>query len=631
MIKKAQASSRVAIVGIDGFSPLYMDRFLSQGKLPAISAIVREGAQVPLVSTLPATTPVAWATIATGAPPSSTGIEGFLIHRPGDRLDQRVSGCYSYRCRAQSIWETASLAGKRSYVIKFPLSYPSSTATFRLDGAAGWGGLKCFHEAVSSAVASTDPLNQEIRIQPYSATWLSEDSRDMQALFRGVCRFPTLWGEENVTLHVALTKSSAGEVAVDIADAPDRNRILVTLKQGEWSSPITIRAPGRRGVADFCFRIKVLTCTASPPGIRLFNTAMHERTGHTEPDELWQRYVDLVGPIEEQTEPSLVFKAGLDISTQLEVFRLNSEWLQRISRQIITHEPWDLFMVHIHIVDWAHHLLHGAIDPRHPDYDLATAPLYEQALLDSYRMADDLVGAVADAIGTDVNIIVLGDHGQDLQHTTFRTNEWLAKEGFLTWAGNGTEVDWSSTRAYATGNYIHLNQRDREPTGIIPPPEVERAREEIVEKLLNLTDPLNGSRPILIAGDKREFEYLGANGAGVGDIVFCLRSGYQATNDRGEILTRTRVLQEFTSGHDHFWPLDPRIHTRLFAAGPSFKRSYRHKRLASLIDVAPTVAAALGIDSPAECQGHAIQELFADHCVEPLQIDSDSASLALGL
>src|SRR5215218_7567448 len=123
---------RVAIVGIDGFSPVWLDRFLQEGKLPTIETLVRDGASARLVSTLPATTPVAWATIATGCSPITTGIEGFLLHQPCEQLDRRVAGCYSYRCRAEPIWETATLAGKRSYVVKFPLSYPSSTASFRL-------------------------------------------------------------------------------------------------------------------------------------------------------------------------------------------------------------------------------------------------------------------------------------------------------------------------------------------------------------------------------------------------------------------------------------------------------------------------------------------------------------------
>src|SRR5205814_1061455 len=86
-------SHRTVLLGIDGFCPVTMERFLNSGRLPALSGLAHDGARVRLLSTLPATTPVAWASIVTGCPPSVTGVEGFLIHRSGQRFDQRLSGC----------------------------------------------------------------------------------------------------------------------------------------------------------------------------------------------------------------------------------------------------------------------------------------------------------------------------------------------------------------------------------------------------------------------------------------------------------------------------------------------------------------------------------------------------------
>jgi hypothetical protein len=116
---------------------------------------------------------------------------------------------------------------------------------------------------------------------------------------------------------------------------------------------------------------------------------------------------------------------------------------------------------------------------------------------------------------------------------------------------------------------------------------------------------------VLIAGAKDQFERLGAHGAGVGDIVFCLRSGYQATNVRGAELAPSRLLRDFTSGHDHFWPLDPRIQTRLFAAGPHFRRHTASPRLADITDITPTLCAVLGVDPPRDSTGRVLHELLA--------------------
>jgi predicted AlkP superfamily phosphohydrolase/phosphomutase len=596
---------RVALVGIDGFSPLWMERFLRQGKLPWLGAIAAQGCTVPLLSTLPATTPVAWATVATGCSPALTGIDANLIHRPGDRLDRRL-GCYAHRCHAEPLWATAARAGKRSYVVKFPVSYPSSTATFRLDGAAGWAGLKCLHERTPASTADNLAAGT---LRAVDEPWRGEPERGGRLLWRGRWLLDSLWGGEPLILYLSVCQEPDGRRGVAVAGGPDWDRSLARLEDGEWSEPLTVRAAGRRGDAEFSFRIKVLECAGDPVRLRLYHTVLHERTGHSEPAEIWERHLATAGPIEEQTDPFLLFSGGIDLETQLEIFRLNAEWLRRAAVSLLTGEPWDLFMIQLHFTDWAHHMLEGGLDPRHPDFRPESAGRYEAALLASYRLADEVVGAVQRSLEPGTDLVVLGDHGQDLHHTTVHVNEWLASAGLLQWA-DGDEVDWERTRAFAAGNFVYLNLEGREPTGIVPVEAAEGLREKVIEGLLSLEDPVRRTRPILIAGVKEHFAPLGAQGAGVGDVVFVCRSGYQSRNNRGELCVPTRLLREFTSGHDHFWPFDPRIQTRLFAAGPSFPQGYRHPRAEPLMDVAPTVCAALGIEPSPQCEGRALSGLL---------------------
>src|SRR5262245_33282129 len=145
---------RVAVVGIDGFSPDYIDRFLDEHAMPALAALRARGCDVPLVSTVPACTPVAWAAITTGCHPSRNGIQGFLTPRRGDSLRERSSGVYSYALTVEPIWETATRHGLHACVIKFPVSYPSDRASLRIDGAAGWGGLACLSDAAPAGVTT---------------------------------------------------------------------------------------------------------------------------------------------------------------------------------------------------------------------------------------------------------------------------------------------------------------------------------------------------------------------------------------------------------------------------------------------------------------------------------------------
>ena len=65
---------QVALVGIDGFAPEFIEEFLDAGAMPALAALRARGCEVPLLSTIPACTPVAWAAMMTGCHPQTNGI-----------------------------------------------------------------------------------------------------------------------------------------------------------------------------------------------------------------------------------------------------------------------------------------------------------------------------------------------------------------------------------------------------------------------------------------------------------------------------------------------------------------------------------------------------------------------------
>lgn len=604
------SSQRVALVGIDGFSPVWMERFLKRGKLPSIARLASSGATGVLRSTLPATTPVAWATVATGCSPRTSGIDANLLHRQGERLDRR-NGCFAHRCLAEPIWATAARQDKRSIVVKFPVSYPSDTASFRLDGAAGWAGLKCLHEVSSADAAELEQGGREGALLPSPVAWLGDHEGHGAILWRGRWVLDNLWGRAPLTLFASVVAPLGQAPRVVFAQQPDWSRTLATLNGGEWSEALILEAEGRRGPTAAAFRIKVLEVGGQPLRLRLFHTTVHELRGHSHPAATWDRLLGRVGPIEEQTDPFVLFRGGIDLDTQSELFSLNAAWLGRASRALLDSEPWDLFMVQLHFTDWAHHMLQGGLDPRHADFDPTRAAQCEARLESAYQLADRVVGEVASALTPNDNLIVLGDHGQDLHHTTFHVNEWLARQRLLCWEDGSDEVDWRRTQAFAAGNFVYLNLEGREPTGIVPAARADELVSKITDGLLGAHDHEARARPILIAGPKEHFEPFGADGPGAGDVIFVCRSGYQARNSRGPLFSRTRLLTEFTSGHDHFWPFDPQIETLLFAGGPGIRRGAKLSRTASLADVAPTLCSLLRIAPPPAAEGHALTELFA--------------------
>src|SRR6266403_2108111 len=68
---------KLLILGIDGMDPELLQRFMGQGRMPNFAALA---SFLPLQTSIPPQSPVAWANLITGMDPGSHGIFDF-IHR----------------------------------------------------------------------------------------------------------------------------------------------------------------------------------------------------------------------------------------------------------------------------------------------------------------------------------------------------------------------------------------------------------------------------------------------------------------------------------------------------------------------------------------------------------------------
>jgi predicted AlkP superfamily phosphohydrolase/phosphomutase len=94
---------------------------MSEGKLPTISRLAREGAFGPLRSTIPAFTPTAWSSFLTGLNPAGHGIFNFTTNP--NRGTQKLESAAS---RAGTpIWRLLGAAGIRSAYVGIPFTYPA--------------------------------------------------------------------------------------------------------------------------------------------------------------------------------------------------------------------------------------------------------------------------------------------------------------------------------------------------------------------------------------------------------------------------------------------------------------------------------------------------------------------------
>ncbi|MGC8916216.1 MAG: alkaline phosphatase family protein [Thermoanaerobaculum sp.] len=73
---------RIVVLGFDGADAELTERLLNEGKLPHLAVLAREGGYARLTPTVPAQTPVSWATFTTGRDPGGTQIFDFLRRDP---------------------------------------------------------------------------------------------------------------------------------------------------------------------------------------------------------------------------------------------------------------------------------------------------------------------------------------------------------------------------------------------------------------------------------------------------------------------------------------------------------------------------------------------------------------------
>lgn len=150
----AQINPKTLVVAWDAACWEYLDPLLHSGELPAFQKLQDSGIWGDLTSTMPAWTPVAWASIVTGKNPGRHGVFDLLWRRP---LSYEFQQTNSTLCRGTPFWRYLNDQGVRVGLVNVPFAHPPSA----LDGftITGFG-------TPSSAEDKTYP--------PELADWIEE-------------------------------------------------------------------------------------------------------------------------------------------------------------------------------------------------------------------------------------------------------------------------------------------------------------------------------------------------------------------------------------------------------------------------------------------------------------------------
>ncbi len=158
-------------------------------------------------------------------------------------------------------------------------------------------------------------------------------------------------------------------------------------------------------------------------------------------------------------------------------------------------------------------------------------------------------------------------------------------------------VVWSKTRAFtsirSTGEGVSINLAGREPDGIVDPGDFERVRDEVMDRLASFVDPKTGRKPVK-AIYRREEVFKGKHADTAPDILMEPAEGYSLTHAKSAIEDA-----DWVSG-------DHRPEGVIVAVGPNV-RPFEQPPM--LIDMAPTILAALDAPASIEHTGRVLHEL----------------------
>ncbi|MEX0677024.1 MAG: alkaline phosphatase family protein [Pirellulales bacterium] len=654
---RAATSRRVYLVAFDGLDYRIARRLLDAGRLPNLARLAEGGSFLPLGTSTPPQTPVAFSSIISGADPGLHQVFDFihrevaprdsaLIMRPyfstakvetpennwavplGSWRFLLTGGQTAQLRRGPAFWDYLIEHGIDTSVYYVPANYPpempSGPGRFRAisgmgtpDLLGGYGEFTLFTPGVG---------RQGRQVGGGRFAFLSMLGNRGRAELLGpenYLRQPDAAGRvPRMTVPIDIVRDPAAPVAKIVIGGT-----TLLLNEGEWSDWIGVlfqtALPGSSVVGALG------APTAMPGMVRLFLKQVHPK---------FELYVSPVNmdPLEPANQISVpqdfardlarrhgrFYTAGIPEDTKalshgalaeeqfLEQTRLALN--ERIDhyRQALAELDGGCLFFYFGDTDLVQHMFWRDCDPDHPGRDPRQGDQFAQVVEELYVKADGLVGDLLKHATDDDTILVFSDHGFTTFRRGFNLNSWLADNGFLADRPGSlhadsemfVDVDWARTRAYGLGlNGLYLNLAGRERHGTVKSAARGSVLAELRDKLLEVRDD-DGSR-IVERVDFVEDIYPGADPLIAPDVLIGYSDGYRAS--WGTVLG--------ARPHDHVennldrWSGDHSLSARL-VPGVLFSNRRVAIEDPTVSDIAPTVLAAYQIATPPQMTGRPLFE-----------------------
>ena len=585
-------AERVVMVSYDGLGADLAWQWIGTGvaaEPDGLAAFAGQGFAVRrLRMSSPTLTAVNHATLATGRPPSATGVVSNTFHRPGAPVAKTVQG-YTTSYEVPALWAAASRQGVRVATLMWPAA--DAGAVDRMgDFGVVWP---------RSPLAASEVLELDVGQAGTSGELISKD---------GVAA--RVW-----VLELELERAEPASVALEVATydgAPDGLPRYDTVAARVAGGDGTWRLAGEREWLEleleaqaakdqrprrYALWGKPLHLDRIGGGVRFYRGAVWRLSGY--PDDFEERITEAVGPFPGVPDQRLLsdwwldMSTGVDLDTFVEQAERLDRYLDRIAEWVLANEEARLVMAyHPTIDEYQHSSL--LVAPDQWAYTPGSALAAREGLKRIGRSADRSVAAMWSALEPSSDaLLVVSDHGVVPVHSEVRILLALEKAGLVEVVEEGGErqvAPDSPMGAAISGGcaHLYLNLAGREADGVVT---LAEAGELLARAARALADLELDGRPVVERILKRaEAAELGLDHPNSGDLVVFLRPGFAGSSR----LDGETIVPSSTYGQHGYLASHNAMCGVLFARGAGVPKAAQDELAAT--EVAPLVARWLGFE-----------------------------------
>jgi predicted AlkP superfamily phosphohydrolase/phosphomutase len=614
-------TGKVVVLGLDGLDPVICERLMEAGELPHFSKLRETGSYHRLGTSIPAMSPVAWSSFATGADASRHGIFDFLSRDPrtylprlssstvygearfqkiGPFMIPRQKGGVRFLRKSESFWKVLGDYGVFSTVLRVPITFPPEKihgivlSGMDVPDLRGSMGSFTFFTQSSSAV---DIGGLVVK--------LAKNGKKIRSSIPGPAS-PLDGKPLELPLEISVSAKKQGATI----RAGGESHFLKEREYSPWVR-LSFKAAANikmNGIVRFYI-------TRLDGDFSMYMTPIHidpERPAMpiSHPSFYAIYLAKLLGPyatlgLAEDTWA--VNERVLDEEGFLKQAYLFHDERKRMWFHALRRLRKGFLCCVFDLSDRVQHMTFRYLDDNHPANEGKDTTKYKEALFEMYRKMDELLGETLRRIDHNTVLFVMSDHGFKTFKRGVNLNTWLYKNGYLVFKpgrvpGEYLEgVDWGKTRAYAVGlGGIYVNIKGRERQGVVERSDVQPLKDEISSRLTQITDEPSEAHAINRVIDVDQ-EFTGPYRKDGPELIVGFAEGYRVSWDCARGLVTPAVIEDNVRSWSGDHCIDPdKVPGILFS----------NRKLArddpKIIDLGPTVLDLFGIDAPPHMTGRTL-------------------------